>query len=507
MPDKDRVRLVVLDLDTFRGSERFMQATRAGASFSKGLRSYLNAEYDAAAEEFRLALIAAYVEGDTPETEVTDRDRAIIYLYIGNALAFQNDWSGALREYLNAVQTDASLAEAHYNIGVSFAARGELEKAGNAFKEALKHNPDLYEAKFALGRCYQAMDNPGAAYIFFTAAHDTRPDAAEPLYYIGLMHQAHGAHELAQKCFADALRVEPTFQMEETALSQVEARSEQEATEWYYRLGEDLKKQGYNEEAERIYRALLQWKPQEHHARYLLANLLARQKRWKDALTEYRQIPPDSTEYAPACIKMSHIFRLLKKPQVSYQILYRCVQKWPQEAEVFIELGKVLATMGRLEPALKCLQQAVRMDAHNAQLFYLMGRLYMAMNNEKLALAAWKRALALSPQLISLRYDMGVMHLKRGRYRQAVQELETVLQHWPDDLETHYLLGLAYKEAGDPARAIPYFEKVVKSNPQHAQALYYLGACHLQLGNSTVGMAYLQQYDRLLQATVSVLRY
>ncbi|MGB9722309.1 MAG: tetratricopeptide repeat protein [Chloroflexia bacterium] len=506
MADEEKIQLVVLDLDTFAGSERFMEATRAGSAFSKGLQAYLNADYPRAAEEFRLALLAAYVEGESSEVPVTDRDRAIIYLYIGNAMALRNDWDGALREYLNAVQTDPSLAEAHYNIGVSFAAKGQIEKAINAFREALKHNADLYEAKFALGRCYQALDNPGAAYIFYTAAHDCRPDAAEPLYYIGLMHQAHGAHELAQKCFAEALRVEPTFKMERVGEG-LETRSEQEAVEWYYRLAEDLKVQGYPEEAERIYRALLQWKPREYRARYLLGNLLARQKRWKEALTEYRQISPKAPEYVAACVKMSRVFRLLKQPQSAYQLLYRCAQQYPQSADVFQELGKVLVILGRPAPALKCLLRAVRLDPRNAQSYYLLGRLYMAMNNEMMALNAWKKALELAPQLVSLRYDMGVIHLKRNRFRQAIQEFQAVLKHWPDDVETHYLLGLAYKEAGEPAQAIPRFEKVVQANPQHAQALYYLGACHLQLGNSTVGMAYLQQYDRLLRATTSVLGY
>jgi tetratricopeptide (TPR) repeat protein len=507
MPNEDQIQLVVLDLDTFSGSERFLEATKAGASFTKGLRAYLNADYAQAASEFRLAQIAAYVEGDKSESIVSDRDRAIIYLYIGNSLAIQEDWDGALREYLNAVQNDDSLAEAHYDIGVAFAAQGQIQKAINAFKEALKYNPDLYEAKFGLGRCYQALDNPGAAYIFYTAAHDCRPDAAEPLYYIGLMHQAHGAHELAQKCFSEALRIEPTFQMAPSALDRVEARTEQEVIEWYYRLGEDLKVQEYPDEAERIYRALLEWKPAEDRAHYLLGNLLARQKRWKEALKEYRQVGPDFPEYASACVKMSHVFRLLKQPQISYQLLYRCAQARPDSADVFQELGKVLAVLGRFGQALKCLHRSAQLNARNPQLFYLMGRLYMAMNNETLALSAWKKALQVAPQLVSLRYDMGVMHLKRGRYRQAVQEFQIVLKQWPDDIETHYLLGLAFKEAGDPAQAVPRFERVVEANPQHAQALYYLGACHLQLGNSTVGMTYLQQYDRLLRATTSVLEY
>jgi hypothetical protein len=57
-------RLLILDLDTFTGSERFMQGTNLGAAFATGMRAYLNADYGAALAEFKRALIAAYVEGD-----------------------------------------------------------------------------------------------------------------------------------------------------------------------------------------------------------------------------------------------------------------------------------------------------------------------------------------------------------------------------------------------------------------------------------------------------------
>ena len=105
--------------------------------------------------------IAAYVDGEE-QAQIFDRERAIIYLYIGNALAFQDDWESALREYLESVQTDPQLAEAHYNLGVAFAALGQLDRAVGAFKETLEHNPTLYEAHFALGRCYQKIDDAGA---------------------------------------------------------------------------------------------------------------------------------------------------------------------------------------------------------------------------------------------------------------------------------------------------------------------------------------------------------
>jgi tetratricopeptide (TPR) repeat protein len=496
----NKLRLVVLDLDTFTGSEYFMQATQSGVSFGKGLRVYLDANYAQAVEEFRLALIAAYVEGDGQKA-VRPRERAIIYLYIGNSLAFQEDWPAALGEYLNAVQTDPTLAEAHYNIGVSFAAQGKVEEAENAFRESLRYNPDLYEAKFALGRCYQTTNSFGMAYVYYTAARDCRPDAAEPLYHLGLMHQTHGAHDLAQQCFSEALRVEPSFQMEEGEPESFQVHSEQEAIEWYLRLSSDLKAQGHPEEAERVYDTLLKWRPNQSKARYLLANLLARRKQWKQALAQYRQIPAGSAEYVPACIRMSYIFNLLKKYHLSYKILYECAKNAPESSIVFLELGKTLMILDKLPQAQRCLGQAIRLDGKNVQAYFFLGRLYMAMDHENRGLKAWRKALSLSPELVSLQYDMGVICLKRGRYREAIQALRVVVKKWPEDVETRYLLGLALKESGDPVQAISHLEWVIQHNPQHVQALYFLGACHLQVGNSKTGMAYLQDYDRLLQKT------
>jgi len=227
MTVNEPLNFMPLDLDTFSGSERFMAGTRLGAAFSQGIRAYLRAAYSDAIEHFKAALIAAYVEGEE-QAQIYDRERAIIYLYIGNALAFQEDWDGALREYLEAVQTDPQLAEAHYNLGVAFAARGQLDRAISAFKEALEHNSKLYEAHFSLGRCYQRLDDAGRAYIHYDQACNARPQAAEPRYYMGLMHQSHGAHELAQRCFTEALRVEPTFVSPEIQDEMLVIRSEEE---------------------------------------------------------------------------------------------------------------------------------------------------------------------------------------------------------------------------------------------------------------------------------------
>ncbi|NJN67393.1 MAG: tetratricopeptide repeat protein [Chloroflexaceae bacterium] len=499
MPTNEPLVFMPLDLDTFTGSERFVEGTRMGAAFSQGIRSYLRAAYGDAIEHFKAALIAAYVDGEE-KAQIYDRERAIIYLYIGNALAFQDDWEAAMREYLEAVQTDPKLAEAHYNLGVAFAARGQIDRAISGFKEALEHNPNLYEAHFSLGRCYQKLDDAGRAYIHYSNACNTRPNAAEPRYYLGLMHQSHGAHELAQRCFADALRVEPTFvspavQEDETLVT----RSEDEVVQWYYRLSEDLKQQNYEEEAERIYRALLQWRPEEYYAHYLLGNLLARSRRWPASLEEYGKVPPQSKHYVDARLRMSVVLRLMKHPRDAYELLFECARLHPGDGRIFLNMGKLLYDMGKNANAVRAFERAVQLLPTNAQAHYLLGFMYMVMGRENWTLAAWRKAVELAPDSHSLRYDLGYMYVRKGRYDLAAREFALVLEHWPDDVETNFMLGLCYREMVEPARSIPLFEKVLRRNPRHAQALFLLGACYLQIGNTSLGKAYLRRYDHLIR--------
>ncbi len=164
-------------------------------------------------------------------------------------------------------------------------------------------------------------DDQLRAYVYYTSAHELQPEASEPLYYMGLMQQSQGAAELAQESFAKALRVEPTVTGHSTGPQDLLSRSDAETAQWYYRLADDLKAQGYDDNAERIYRALLAWQPAEHRTRYLLGNLPARMKRWEDAVTEYLHIPAYDPYYVVARLRVAAVLRLASgssTPTTSY---------------------------------------------------------------------------------------------------------------------------------------------------------------------------------------------
>lgn len=495
MRTRNPLLFIPLDLDTFAGSERFIAGSRLGAAFSQGMRAYLRAAYADALEHFKAALIAAYVEGEE-QAQIYVRERAIIYLYIGNTLVFQNQWAEALHNYLESVQIDQHLAEAHYNLGVTFAALAQFEPAINAFKESLRHNPELYEAHFSLGRCYQHIDDAGRAYIHFQHACSVRPQAAEPRYYLGLMHQEHGARDLAQRCFAEALRVEPGF-VEPHFAPELSHHTDSDVVGWYYRLGEDLKNQGYEEESERIYLALLQWRPHEHRARYALGNLLARAKRLDEAMTTFEMIPPDHGHYIDARIRMSTILRIRNDIREAYDVLFGCARLFPNNGALFLAMGKLLYDMGRGPQATRAFHRAVELLPSDPQAHYLYGYMLFMVGDQAGALTAWEKAIALAPQTFSLRFDLGSLHMRRGQYDFAAEQLRAILDAMPDDIEALFLLGVCYKELGNAEQAIHTFEKVLRLNPSHAQAMYHLGSTYVNNGNAALGKAYLRRYDHM----------
>jgi len=492
-------RLLILDLDTFTGSERFMQGTNLGAAFATGMRAYLNTDYRGALNEFKRALIAAYVEGDDL-AQIWERERAIIHLYLGNCYANLDEWAAAQNEYTNAVQIDDRLAEGHYNLGVAFRAHRELPAAIGAFKTALGHNPDLYEARFALGRCYHDLGDYAHAYIAYTVARQYRPNAAEPIYYQGLLHQAHGEEKQAAKCFAEALLVEPGYKFNSPTVAGTvaEAAFDDSAVQdaaWYYRLADELKLRSNLIGAIRSYQALLEISPSEVRARYLLANILARQREWPHAIAEYSRVLETRPDYVQARHKLGLALRALQRLREAYQTLVDCARLQPYDGSIFLSLGIVLTDMAQIRYAVQAFVRATQLLPDDPQAHYRLGRALITLGYEKRALAAWQRAIELDHSWHAARYDLGVLYLRQEHYARAIEHFEAVLKGDADDLEAAYFLAIAYKETGRLEETVMLLERVVQGRAGLFMAHFHLGATLLRLGNSTRGLHHIRQYE------------
>lgn len=85
-------------------------------------------------------------------------DRFDLRMYLGFALAKNDKWQDAERQFARAEEIDGSSAEASYFLGVAIAKQGRLREAHGQFMVALANDPNHEKAKSAEAKTRKAAE-------------------------------------------------------------------------------------------------------------------------------------------------------------------------------------------------------------------------------------------------------------------------------------------------------------------------------------------------------------
>jgi tetratricopeptide (TPR) repeat protein len=198
-------------------------------------------------------------------------------LLVLGALSWRQEAAYANRETLwkDTLTKDPACWMAHYNLGKVFLEQEKLDEAMEQFDQALASNPRLVEAHCIWVEACIKQGDLKAAQDHLELARDLNPShlqVAISCLNVGAALANRGRLEAALGYFRSALEVNPQY---------VAAR---------YYLGVALAKQGHWEEAEQQLTAALEipsdLEPDVHNE---LGEVYARQERWAEAVSHYRQ--------------------------------------------------------------------------------------------------------------------------------------------------------------------------------------------------------------------------
>ncbi|MGH8629191.1 MAG: tetratricopeptide repeat protein, partial [Burkholderiales bacterium] len=98
---------------------------------------------------------------------------------LGNAYQVLGRPEEAAASFRNAIEADASFAEAHLNLGIALHHAESVHEAAACYRAALKHKPALAEASLNLGYLLEQQGDARGAADSYRAAIAARPDFAE----------------------------------------------------------------------------------------------------------------------------------------------------------------------------------------------------------------------------------------------------------------------------------------------------------------------------------------
>jgi Tfp pilus assembly protein PilF len=163
----------------------------------------------------------------------------------------------------------------------------------------------------------------------------------------------------------------------------------------------------------------------------------------------------------------------------SYEML---VRNFPRNAGHRTYLGSSYLEVGRLDEAIRELEEAVRLDPNQAQAHNFLGGAYFNARRLDDAIRHLRRATALAPRDAPLHFNLGRVLDVAGRSAEAKQAFQRALAIQPDLAEAHQNLGVVFFAENKMPEALTHLKRAVELAPNSVTAHSDYGGALAQVG-------------------------
>jgi predicted TPR repeat methyltransferase len=214
--------------------------------------------------------------------------------------------------------------------------------------------------------------------------------------------------------------------------------------------------------------------------------------RLEQAQAMYRCLLEQQPENADALHLLGVAEHQRGKHAAAIECINRAITLNPDVALYHNNLGSAYQSLSRFDEARKSIAASIALKPDVANAHYNLGVIYNVQGQLERALAAFEQAIALQPDLTQAHYNLGVLLRRGGRYLDAAHSFRRVLTLQPDNATAQYLL--AATNGVDVERApVPYIE-----------ALFDADAA--QFDHHLVDVLHYDTPQRLLDLCVGLLR-
>ncbi|MBP2311353.1 tetratricopeptide repeat protein [Azospirillum soli] len=233
----------------------------------------------------------------------------------------------------------------------------------------------------------------------------------------------------------------------------------------------DLHQAGRSDEAEALYRRILDADPDLHGALYFLGVLLAQNGRLAEA----------------------------------GGLIGRAAALRADIADYHAMLGKVMQALGRAEEAVGCYRRVMLLQPDAGESFASAGVMLQNLGRGDEAITALGRAAALVPADADIRQRLalllqlrGVRHIEARRSGQAVSDLSRALALGGASVDLFFQLGNAFARDGQSERAITSYAKAIALQPDHIGAAFNIGVLKKTSGDLEQSITMLSRVVRIV---------
>ena len=326
----------------------------------------------------------------------------------------------AFAAFQQAVKLDASLADAHYQLGVLHGKQSQWKPAIDALQMAIKLTPDFADAYVRLGE----------AYLIGTA---NAKDAIDPLKRaLQLRPDLSHAHRLLGDAYLRQNRIEDAIHHLKQATEDSEAR---------YLLGFAYFQTENFIEAIPHFEAVIKRQKRHAKAHFNLGNCYLRTGKIAEGRAALRA------------------FETLTREEEQSNTLRRLILDNPQRLQPRYQLAELHIKRTEWELASTELKACLTIKPHDEKASELLGYIYLQTDAYPEALEVYGPLIEAHPESAIYRNSLGITYMMLKKPRQAITQFETAIRLNTMNAQLYRNLANAYQQIGEQEKAEQAYQR------------------------------------------------
>ena len=361
------------------------------------------------------------------------------------------------------------------------AEQSRVRAAAAIYREALKTDPTNAELHFDLSLALEKLGEAPVAQEELESAVRLDPNLAKARNHLGIWCMVKGETSKAENEFKAAILADPHF---------VEAKNN---------LGVLCGREGRGSEAVELLRKALEERPQYAQAHVNLGLVLAGERKLAEAEKEFRNALRSSPNSLAAYSALGMVTAKLGRGEEAVGILQKVTRLQPNSAPAHLNLGIALAGDGfDLPGALEQFSEAIRLDPASAAAHYNKGRVLFDLSRRDEARTDLEAARGLQPDYPDVLYLLALAERQLGNIQRSAEVLDHLVTLEPGNSQAQHLFGQNLLLLGKTAEAIHHLQIAVGADPNDEAALYSLAQA-LRSAGQPEAKVFLERFRSLKQ--------
>jgi predicted TPR repeat methyltransferase len=194
-----------------------------------------------------------------------------------------------------------------------------------------------------------------------------------------------------------------------------------------------LHQTGQFDEAEALYRAILQAFPQCPEALHFFGLLMHQQGNNDAAIQSIKQALVAAPAYSDAYNNLGNIYHKLEKFEEAAEAYAKALDLDPNNAAAYSNFGIVLGHLSRFEEAIEAFTMAVTIMPDNSEFYRNLGNVFKKQGDFAKAAASYRQVLGLKPYISESYENLCLVLYLQGNVEEAILLVKQWLEHDPQN--------------------------------------------------------------------------